>query len=61
MQQTLGYPSNISLAYPSKMDNFSTLSKRQMFLTITERGNAIKKTQHFAANINNPNWKLFYI
>ena len=60
MQQTLTYPSNTSLENQSNIDHFSKLSKRQINLTITGRGNAIKKTQDLATNIN-PNWKLFYI
>ena len=60
-QQTLAHPSNISPEDPSNIDNFSKLSKRQIILTITGRRNAIKKTQHLATDINNPNWKLFYI
>ena len=61
MQQTLAHPSNTSLENPSNIDNFSKLSKRHIVLTITVRGNAIKKTQHLATNVNDPNWKLFYI
>ena len=60
-QQTLAHPSNTSLENPSNIENFSKLSKRQIVLTITGRGNAIKKTQYLATNINNPNGKLFYI
>ena len=61
MQQTLAHPSNTSLENPSNIDDFSKLSKRQIVLTITGSGNAIKKSQYLATNINNPNWKLFYI
>ena len=60
-QQTLAHPSNIPLENPSKIHNFSKLSKRQIVLTITGRGNAIKKTQHLATHINNPNRNVFYI
>ena len=44
MQQTLTHPCNISLENPSNIDNFSKLSERQIILTITGRGNAIKNT-----------------
>ena len=40
-QQTLARPSNTSLENPSNIDNFSKLSKRQIVLSITGRGNAI--------------------
>ena len=60
-QQILAHPSSTSLENPSKIDNFSKLSKRQIVLTITGSGNAIKKTQYLVTCINNPNWKLFYI
>ena len=60
-QQTLAHPSNMSLENPSNVDNFSKLSKRQIFLTITGRGNAIKNTQYLGTNIKNLNGKLFYI
>ena len=66
MQQPLAHPSNISLENPSNVDNFSKLSKRQIPLTITGRGYAIKikkkkiKNSHrIWPQINNPNWKLF--
>ena len=55
------HSSNTSLENPSNIDNFSKLSKRQIVLTITGRGNTIKKTQYLATNINNPNGKLLYI
>ena len=57
MQQTLTHLSNTSLKNPSNIDNFSKLSKRQIVLTITVRGNAIKKTQYLATHINNRNKK----
>ena len=40
-QQTLARPSNTSLENPSNIDNFSKLSKRQIVLSITGRGNEI--------------------
>ena len=42
MQKTLAHPSYISLENLSKIDDFSKLSKRQIVLTVTGRGNAIK-------------------
>ena len=58
-QQTLTLPSNTSLENPSNIDNFLRLSKRQIVITVTGRGNAIKKTQHLATNVHNPNGKYF--
>ena len=53
MQQPLAHSSNISLENPSNIDNFS---KRQILLTITGRGHAVKKNPHkIWLQINNPN------
>ena len=61
-QQPLAHPSNISVENQSNNDNFSKFSERQILLTITGRGHAIKNPHRIWPQINNnPNWKLFYI
>ena len=45
MQQTLAHPFNTSPQNPSKIDNFSKLSKREFIHTITGRMNAVDKEQ----------------
>ena len=45
-QQPLAHTPKKSLENPSNNDKFSKFSKRQILLTITGRGHAIKKNPH---------------